>query len=57
MGKTQPAFRHHLHQVPEAELVAEVPADTHNDHLAVKVPPRKQLFHTPQLTQSQSSAS
>src|SRR5271170_7766471 len=32
MGKTQHAFSHHLDQVPEAELVAQVPANAQDDH-------------------------
>lgn len=41
MGKTQTALRHHLNQIPEAELVPQVPPHTKNDDFAVEVPPCK----------------
>jgi hypothetical protein len=49
MGKAQPALGHHLGQIPEAELVAQVPAHAQSDHLTVEVPPSKQLFYAAQL--------
>jgi hypothetical protein len=55
VGKTLPALSHHLDQVPEAELVAQLPADAQDDHLAVKVPPCKQLFDATQLAHRWSS--
>src|SRR5664279_624025 len=44
MREVQSAFRHHFDQIAKAELVAQIPAHTQNDHLAVKVPPSKQLL-------------
>jgi hypothetical protein len=45
MTKVQSALGNHLDQIAKAELVAQVPAHTQNDHFAVEVPPSKQLFH------------
>lgn len=39
----QSAFSHHLDKIPETEFVAQVPADTQNDDLAIKVSPIEQL--------------
>src|SRR5580692_12080124 len=44
MRKVQSALRHHLDQIAEAELVAQVPAHAQNDHLAVEMPSPKQLL-------------
>jgi hypothetical protein len=44
MREQQSAFRHHLDQIAEAELVAQIPPHAQDDHLAVKVPPSKQLL-------------
>src|ERR1017187_9874898 len=41
MRKVQSALRHHLDQIAEAELVAQIPAHAQDDHLAVEVPPSK----------------
>ncbi len=38
------ALSHHFDQVPKAKFVAQVPAHTKDDYLAVEVPPLKQLF-------------
>ena len=58
MGKTQSVFSHHLHHIPEIELVTQVSTDAQDDHLAIKVPSCKQLFdaaqrahHGPQLSE------
>jgi len=50
MRKRQPEFGHHLHQIAEAELKAQIPAHTQDDDLAVKVPPENRspmLFSSP----------
>jgi hypothetical protein len=39
----QSALRHHLAQIANAELVAQIPAHAQDDHFAVEVPPSKQL--------------
>jgi hypothetical protein len=39
MGKLESSFGHHLHQITEAELVAQIPTHAQKDHLAVKVRP------------------
>jgi len=44
MSKVQSALRHHLDQIAEAELVAQVPAHAQDDHFAVEMPPAKQLL-------------
>jgi hypothetical protein len=36
MGKLESSFDHHLHQITEAELVAQIPTHAQKDHLAVK---------------------
>jgi metal-dependent hydrolase (beta-lactamase superfamily II) len=40
----QAAFGHHLHQVSEAELEAQVPPHTQDNYLAIKVPTIKQFI-------------
>lgn len=52
MGKTQTALRHHLNQIPEAELVPQVPAHTKNDDFAVEVPSCKQFLDAAPLAHS-----
>jgi hypothetical protein len=42
----QAAFGHHLHQVSEAELEAQVPPHTQDNYLAIKVPTLKQFSQT-----------
>ena len=42
----QAAFGHHLHQVSEAELDAQVPPHTQDNYLAIKVPTLKQFLQT-----------
>jgi hypothetical protein len=55
MGKLESSFGHHLHQIKEAELVAQISTHTQKDHLAVKVPSCKQLFDVSQPAHCQSS--
>src|SRR5271163_539088 len=50
--KLQAALGHHLHQVTQTELVAQIPTYTQNDNLAVKVSSCKQLFQALQLAHS-----
>src|SRR5580698_11346751 len=45
VGHRQAALGHHLHQIPEAELEAQVPPHAQDDDLAIKVPTIKQLVH------------
>jgi len=42
----QAAFGHHLRQVSEAELDAQVPPHTQDNYLAIKVPTLKQFLQT-----------
>ena len=42
MRKLQAALGHHLHQVTQTELVAQIRTHTQNDNLAVKVSSCKQ---------------
>jgi hypothetical protein len=37
MIQLESSFGHHLHQITEAELVAQIPTHAQKDHLAVKV--------------------
>jgi hypothetical protein len=53
----QAALRHHLDQVTEAELVAQIPAHAQNDDLTVKMPPCKQILDAPQLAHCRPSVS
>src|SRR5450631_2287854 len=55
MRKVQSALRHHLDQIAEAELVAQVPAHAKDDHLAVEVPPSKQFLNAIQFAHLWSS--
>ena len=41
MNKGQATFRHHLDQIPEAQLEAKIPPHTQDDDLPFKVPPFK----------------
>jgi hypothetical protein len=41
MNKGQATFRHHLYQIPEAQLEAKIPPHTQDDDLPFKVPPFK----------------
>src|ERR1700733_7290274 len=45
VGHRQAALGHHLHQIPETELEAQVPPHAQDDDLAIKVPTTKQLVH------------
>jgi hypothetical protein len=53
----QSTLGHHFHQISQAELVAQVPANTQDDHLAIKVPPREELLQTLKLTHRRLSNS
>ena len=55
MRKFQSALRHHLDQIAEAELVAQVPAHAQDDHLTVEMPSSKQLLDTIQFAHRWSS--
>ena len=55
MGKLEPSFDHHLHQITEAELLAQIPTHAQKDHTAVKVPSCKQHFDVYQPAHCQSS--
>jgi hypothetical protein len=55
MGKLEVSFGHHLHQITEAELVAQILTHAQEDHLAIKEPPCKQLFDVSQPVHRQSS--
>ena len=55
MREVQSALRHHLDQIAEAELVAQIPAHTKDDHLGVKVSPSEQLFDAIQFAHRWSS--
>jgi hypothetical protein len=57
MGQIQSALGHHFDQIPEAELVAQVPAYAQDDHLTIEVPPGKQLLKAAQLAHHPSSDS
>jgi hypothetical protein len=54
MSKVQSALRHHLDQIAKAELVAQVPANAQDDHLA-EMPPSKQLLDAIQFAHRWSS--
>jgi hypothetical protein len=41
----QSALGHHLHQVPQAQLVSKVPAHAQDDDVALKVPTLEQTVH------------
>jgi hypothetical protein len=45
VGQRQAAFSHHLDQVAQAELEAQVPSHAQNDDLAIKVATCEQLFY------------
>jgi hypothetical protein len=49
MGQIESALGHHFDQIPEAQVVAEVPAYAQDDHLTIEVPPCKQLLKAAQL--------
>src|SRR5580700_3280189 len=46
----QAAFRHHLHQVPEAELEAQVPPHAQDNDLTIKVATLEQLIQSQELS-------
>jgi len=43
MRQRQSAFRHHLHQVSQAQFESTIPAHAQNNHRAVEVPAFEQL--------------
>src|SRR5215210_2610534 len=45
MGQRQAPLGHHLDQIAQAELEAQVPSHAQNDDLAIKVATYEQLFH------------
>jgi hypothetical protein len=49
MGQAESAFGHHLDQIPEAELVAQVPAHTKDDYFTIEVTSSKQFLDAAQL--------
>src|ERR1039458_37406 len=49
MREVKFALRHHLDQIAEAELVAQVPAHAQDDHFAIEMPPSKQLLYAVQV--------
>lgn len=49
VGHRQTALRHHLRQIPEAELEAETPIHTQHDDLAIKVTALEQFLQTQEL--------
>jgi hypothetical protein len=51
----QTPLSHHLDKIPQAKLVAQVPANTQKDDLAIKVSPIEQLVQALQLTHYRSS--
>lgn len=44
MGRIESALEHHFYQIREAELVAQGPTYTQDDHLGIEVPASKQLL-------------
>src|SRR5271168_258983 len=57
MGQIESALGHHFDQIPEAELVAQIPPYAQDDHLTIEVPPCKQLLKAAQLAHHPSSDS
>jgi len=55
MGKIELPLGHHLDQISEAQLVAQVPTHAQDNHLAIKMPTSKQLFDASQPAHRQSS--
>ena len=51
----QATLSHHLDKIPQAKLVAQVPANTQKDDLAIKVASSEQLVQPLQLTYRPSS--
>lgn len=49
MGQRQTPFCHYLHEIPQTELVTQLPANTQNDHLAVEVTACKQFLQALRL--------
>jgi hypothetical protein len=45
VGKSNTALRHHGHQIPIAQFVAEIPPNTQHHDLLVKVPTFEQLLY------------
>src|ERR1700681_2856412 len=57
MGQNESALGHHFDQIPEAEIVAQIPAYAQDDHLTIEMPPCKQLLKAVQLPHHPSSDS
>jgi hypothetical protein len=55
MGKLESSFVHHLHQIMEAELVAQIQTHAQEDHLAIKVPSCKPTLRCFSVCHCQSS--
>jgi len=55
MSKMQSALRHHLGQIAEAELVTQIRPHAKDDHLAIEVPPSKQLLNVVQFAHRRPS--
>src|ERR1700722_16993426 len=55
MGKLESSFGHHLHQITEAELVAQILTHAQEDHLPIEEPRCKQRFDVSQPVHRQSS--
>lgn len=55
MSKMQSALRHHLDQIAEAELVTQIPPHAKDNHLAIEVPPSKQLLNAVQFAHRRPS--
>jgi hypothetical protein len=49
VSKRQPSLSHHLDEISQAELVAQLPTHTKNDHVTVKVTAGEQPVQTLQL--------
>src|ERR1044072_9178605 len=45
-SQRQSPFGHHLDQIAQAELVAQIPANAQNDDLSIKMWPHEKLLHT-----------
>ncbi len=54
MSQRQTPFGHHLDHIAQAELVAQVHANTQNDDLPIKVASTEQLLQTLQLAHRRS---
>jgi hypothetical protein len=55
VSQRQTSFAHHFDQVAQAELVAQVPANTQNDDLPIEMASTEQLLQSLQLAHRGSS--